>query len=449
MIRLRVIEEKIIPSLLLLAIFLLPLTNLGTIEVGFTIKPSEIFFGFGLLTLLYVRLRKRDFSFQKTPLDLPLFGLVGFFAVSLLAATNLERGVAFWFWTIFSIVSIYYFSVNILYKNEKLFKLALVVLVISTLFSVLFGFYQFVGDYVGWSTGLRSAYVKELLGFPRIQSTLLEPLYFGNFLLTSLPILIALFVTGFTQFIGKRMHVVVLIFLFMSALILTLSRGAWIGFTTSVISLSVLLLALIFIRRGEFKKILKPKNFFAFIPVLVLLSLLFSVGLMATAPLLSGKQFSFALSVRTATSGIADRTIDITKHSIGRFEAYKIAVDFVKENPYIGVGLGNFGPRISGDSEGITGYTIVNNLHLEILTETGIFGFFFYIWLVLALVFTTLKTIFRLPPSKKVWVVILIGLLSAYTGIFVQQMTYSTLNITFFWFLLALIISAQKLATRG
>jgi len=203
MIRLKVIEEKIIPSLFLLAIFLLPLTSLGTIEVGFTIKPSEILFGFGLLVLLYVRLRKRDFSFQKTPLDLPLFGLVVFFAVSLLAATNLERGVAFWFWTIFSIVSIYYFSVNILYKNEKLFKLALVVLVISTLLSVLFGFYQFVGDYFGWSTGLRSAYVKEILGFPRIQSTLLEPLYFGNFLLTSLPILIALFATRYRRKIQK------------------------------------------------------------------------------------------------------------------------------------------------------------------------------------------------------------------------------------------------------
>jgi len=74
------------------------------------------------------------------------------------------------------------------------------------------------------------------------------------------------------------------------------------------------------------------------------------------------------------------------------------------------------------------------------------FGFLFYLWLVLSLVFTSFLAILKAATSKPFWLVVLIGLFSAYVGIFVQQITYSTLNIAFFWFLLAMIISAQKLA---
>ncbi|HSH31955.1 MAG TPA: hypothetical protein VK963_04795, partial [Candidatus Saccharimonadales bacterium] len=108
------------------------------------------------------------------------------------------------------------------------------VLIVSALAATAFGFFQFFADLVGLPTsitGLRPHYTKAVFGFPRIQSTALEPLYFANYLL--IPVALA----GSHYVWGKRMRWWWSLLPLLTALWLTLSRGAFAGMVVLVLIL--------------------------------------------------------------------------------------------------------------------------------------------------------------------------------------------------------------------
>ena len=128
------------------------------------------------------------------------------------------------------------FSTSIIAKKSYLKK------IISGLFigaglAVVFGFYQFAANWLGapeWATGLRPQYSWESFGFPRLQSSALEPLYFSAYLLLPIAVLSSLAIRSrkYRQpiFIGLLMAMLI-------ADILTLSRG---GLAALVLQMTIL-----------------------------------------------------------------------------------------------------------------------------------------------------------------------------------------------------------------
>lgn len=91
-----------------------------------------------------------------------------------------------------------------------------------------------------------------------------------------------------------------------------------------------------------------------------------------------------------------------------------------------------------------TGWAIVNNEPLEILAETGALGFAAFLFFLVTLALRTIQTIAQArDPFLRT---ILIGLLSASVGIFIQYQTFSTLYIFHIWFLIGLMVACMSIS---
>jgi O-antigen ligase len=113
---------------------------------------------------------------------------------------------------------------------------------------------------------------------------------------------------------------------------------------------------------------------------------------------------------------------------IGRLGTASSALGTAVGHPF-GLGAGAFGalPQFSDRSD----YQIVNNLYLEILVESGIFGLVLFAGF-LFLIFQKLWQNYRIFGFFNLFY--LLGLLA----IFIQYFSFSTIYIVYIWFFIAL-----------
>lgn len=407
---------KKIQSFLLFAFFAsLPLERIPSFELaGFTIKFSYIL---SVLLLLIIIFQKVFFINRKlvfSDLLLILFWLVSFIS-SIINSPNLHRSLvilALWLMMI-----LLYLNIPKLIKDntEKIIK----VILISAFCVSLFGIYQFVGDSLGLSsqfTGLRLQYTNIVLGFPRIQSVALEPLYFANFLMVPFFIAVSLFCRK------KTIGYYLLINLFLVNIILTISRGAYIALT---ISLFFWLIYLLLIRRDWIRTIQLLSA--------IILSVIISIGLVSG---LNGN--SASQSFANHSSEVATPNQDSS--AIDRIGTYKIAYNLFKNKPFLGNGVGSFGllANNSKDRSQSSEYGIVNNEYLEILSENGSVGLIlFFAFLIMLLLEISKKFVISNELEKQLILALTCGVLA----IFIQYNFFSTLYIIYIWAFLALLKS--------
>lgn len=404
---------------LFLAIFFtLPFERIPTIELlGFTVKISYILTILFLLLILLngtVRDLIRGNGLRPSDKALALFGLAGL--ISVFSSPDKKRSViilALWLF-----VFLVYLLFSRVLTDPKIRKKAEDVLIWSSVLVCIFGLYQFIGDSVGIPLkylGLREQYSKVVLGFPRVQSVALEPLYFSNFLM------VPIFIVSGRMLTSKRnsfINAAILVLLAMN-LILGVSRGAYIGLGFSML----VLLVAIFIK---YRETLLRRATWLLVSILIsaALSLALIAGLGSRGSLGSFSKHSVANDQTNAAS--------VT----GRTEVYKIAWDLFKKKPILGNGVGSFGPLTSTSPEQLAqfGYGTVNNEYLEILTETGLVGFLLF----LLFIILYLRELFgsQKNPLNDIGVLCLfLGLLA----VFIQYNFFSTLYIIYIWVFLALL----------
>lgn len=190
------------------------------------------------------------------------------------------------------------------------------------------------------------------------------------------------------------------------ALLLSWSRGAWLGFAAAM---AVFLL-------------LWPRRAWLG-PVLLLAALaLFALGWqldLVPAPL-ANRLAGFAQDVRLGDVRGVD--INDTNYAVvERLAHWQSAVDMARDNLWLGVGFGNYEPAY-GD------YALINwpyplghahNYYLNILAETGVLGAAFYLLLWAAVFLKTLSLLGRLTwPQRGV----ALGLLAAWTALSVHHL---------------------------
>ncbi len=405
----------------LLLVFFLPFERLGAIEMsGMTIRASQVTALLLCVSVVFNQLRARRFDLPRNP---ALFPVALFFMVSLvglLHTPNLHRSV------LVLIVQLCTASllwlVPLVVRDERRLPQLMRWLLAATLVVTVFGLFQFLGDWIGLSpdiTGLRLMYTKEILGFPRIQSTALEPLYFANYLLIPLAILISLFFSKSKTF--PQWWVVGLLGLALLNLVLTVARGGYLAFVPVVG-----VLVLYYVRQ--------------------VFTVRFAVWVSA-AVLIAGIGASQVMDLGAVTQQF---TSHVTQLFVGasyaeRVDTISSAFAAWRTHPLVGIGPGAFGPWYAAYplTTPAGGWNIVNNEYIELLAEHGVLGLGAFLLLCAVLIVRSVKAL-RAPGYRDVKI-LLIALLAAFIGILVQYNTFSVLYIMHIWCVMGLLVALQNM----
>ena len=414
-----------------LVIFSLPFERIGSFELaGTTIRASQIFALITIISWLIQFFVTKKGMAAKNPTIIPIFLFLGFSVLSLVNAINISRGLIVLGFIIF--VMIVSFMIPNLVRSKRALRIVLQVLFITTFLVCIFGIYQFLGDMAGLPheiTGLREHYTQRVFGFPRVQSTALEPLYFANFLLIPVSLLLALLLfrkkgEEKKDLPFKPAWLFLILALAVFNIILTISRGGYLALAGVAI-----LTALIYFRR-----------IFSF-KILISSLILIAIALAGT--------YSFLL-VTGKSENIATFFEHVTSYEEGagvveRYTTYEDAIDMVWRHPVLGVGIGNFGPEVAQIpwQTPKDGWAIVNNEFLEIWAETGILGLLSFLAIIGVLVLRSIKAFGR--AEDKFLKTVLIGLFIALFGIIVQYQTFSILYILHVWVLIGLMVAVQNM----
>ena len=407
----------------LAVIFLLPFERIGAIDVaGVTIRPSQVV-AVALIAAWLTRMAWRGrLSWRPQPLLIPLCAYLVVLGVGLTHAENPTRGVFVLAFTAFTLgVSI---LVPQIVRSEVQANRVVNVLLTTTAIVSAFGLFQFLGDYAGLPTsitGLRDLYTKDILGFPRVQSTALEPLYFANFLLLPLSLLTA---SLFSRVQRKGFFGLPLLLLAGLVLVLTVARGGYMAFAASVVVIIVFSL----------RQFLHPGRILAFGASILI------VGVVAMQLLGGGTD---AFSVQKFTGHITNLFTGASYEE--RIATFDLANQAFREQPLVGIGPGQFGPyaSINPSYEPKDGWKIVNNLTLEVLAEAGLLGLLALVLAFSILIVRSVRAIRRASsPNLRA---LLVGGLAAVIGILVQYQTFSILYIMHVWVAVGLLVAFQNL----
>jgi len=402
------IGQRLGSILVALWFFLLPFEYIPTVEFhGFTIKTSYLA---GILILTWSVFDKKIITRKKFSTSdwlLLLFWLAG--AVATTLGIHEARNLI--------ILALWGFMIMLYYCASRLIDYARIekIILISAAVVSLLGILQFIGGSIGLDTayiGLRPLYIKSILGFPRIHSVLLEPMYLANFLF--IPFFLAIR-KSFQQpkTVNKYWWLAILI---LADIILTQSRGAYLSLLVAII-----LLVIHWLWRKYYSKIAR----------------LMFVGL-ASIVLASG------LILINGPRALID---NFANHAVGqdipsadsvnyRFDNYRSAYKMFIDKPLLGHGIASFGTLTHRAN--FTGYDIVLNEYLEILAETGAVGFIAFLGFLAALAYESRRA-YRAGNESQRQTILYLGL--GLLAVFIQYNFFSTLYIIYIWAFLALLRS--------
>lgn len=394
-------------------LFALPLERIPSFELfiagqGVTIRLSQL----AAILLITINLpllwSRRDSLWRRPWLWLTLF--LGTTTISALLAHELAKAL---FTTLFIVfVALVSWTLSLTFEKERINSYARS-LFAGALLSLGIGVFQFFGDLAGlptWMTGLRDQYTRKVFGFPRIQSTGLEPLYYANYLLIPISI-------GAAFFVSSKRKMIWILLIALTVLWMTVSRGAYAGVAVS-------LLTALWILRPGWKVAGKGA-------LLVVASVGLAYSLIAFGGSIDrDKSTDASVNVKKVTKQATN--ISHGESSEGRGTTRELAWSAFTESPLFGIGPGNFGnyAQESLPEKYESGKTIVNNEPLEILAEHGAIGFTLFLTFAFSLFRFSLHAFKLADDYHKIWIA---GLIAALMGIAVQYQTFSTLYITHIW----------------
>lgn len=406
--------------------FFLPFERIGSVDVsGLTIRISQVLAITTVIAWIGRGLIWQRFKLRAYPIIIPIGLFIAINIFSLANSPNFERSVLVLGFIVFTIV-VSLMIPNVIRHRAQVERVVSILLISATVVS-LFGIFQFLGDYFGLPTsltGLRPQYTKAILGFPRVQATALEPLYYANYLLIPLGLTLCLWMSRASQI--KNYLLLGIILLTGLNLFLTVSRGGYIAF-----GVMVLFIGLIY-----YRALLRPRTLLGGIAVVGL------VVLLAFRFLNIGEQWSnFAEHVTNIFGGASYAE---------RVETFSIAETIWWQHPWIGIGPGGFGPYAAyhpliTPSEG---YKIVNNEYIELLAETGILGLACFIVMIMILLVRSIKA-WRAAKQDDYLRAVLVALTATLIAVLVQYNTFSILYITHIWFTMGLLITVQNIILHG
>lgn len=182
-----------------------------------------------MLSLVIKSLITADFKWKRDGLGAALILFLAVLLVSCIFSFAMKASLVVWM-MYFVFISFYFAIINTVTTRAQLYGL-LRVLVISAALVALYGVMQYV---FGWTT--KNAWIDEEMfeeETMRVFSTLANPNVLGEYLLLVLPVSVAFFLKDRAKSLSKWVYLLISGVIFL-CLILTQSRGCWLGFALSV-----------------------------------------------------------------------------------------------------------------------------------------------------------------------------------------------------------------------
>ena len=418
--------------------FSLPFMGLSLLNIGFGLQPS---FALGLALFCTVIVHpKRGLRTNRAMIVLGLFLLLAAMSILLSGYAPLAhfrgeepflKGVKEWLGLLLMVGAVY--GIVMVIREEKQYVQSVRGLLIGAAFAAIYGLYQFFGLYFDLpltnifnnNISFEAASHGQVIGgLRRIWSTAPEPLFFGNFMIAVLPVVLSLNLSGKKLFKKSFVENAFLLILYLGAFLLTVSRGAYLGMIASVLVLLVLKF-----ERGD-----KPLGKLLFV-ILLSLVIVGSLGLI--------------MKRRIDFSQIDNFLSELSfEDNLERYVLMRTGLSVFRAHPLAGVGLGNFGfyyttyrypiaPSIPTDSHH---WPITHNMYIQILAEMGLIGFSVFC-IFLWFLFRDTYVICVQKDSRTMIGALQTGFLASLAGMLVQFLTMSGFRLSHFWFVVGMLIA--------
>ncbi len=415
---------------ILITFAIMPFENIGGFYIhSIHIRFDQIIIGISAVSFIISSLINKNFKIKKDATLLIVLALIIANILSLTNALNMTRSIEILLFTL--ITYIIYYAIPLNFFDTKYIKYIPNILFTVTIALSIFGLYQYFGNILnlpGSVLGLRAPYVKNVLGYPRIQATEVEPLYYGTYLIFTITLAIGLLIFNKSKNILKKNDIyIALAALILGGinLLLTYARGAWIGE-----AFAIFILFLVFLINYKIKKNI--------IYTILIAIVVISIGIFGLYKLNKLPNFANKIIARATNLQSVDRTY-LDNNALQAFSS----------NPIFGIGIGGFGPYMAinpfitppqnfGQIEGY-GWAIVNNEYLEILAETGIVGFVLFIFLIYKIFSNFIKAYKVKNNENSLEKILLVSSFAALCGILLQYLTFSTLYILQIWMVIVLV----------
>lgn len=431
------IKQNIDLYLLVCLAFSLPFERIPSFDFySASIRLSVIFCGLIILRALYLLAVKKQ-KLQLITSEKILLALLIWIILLIPESINLKRAAAVAFYNTFVMLSA--LSIAIIFKKNYIRAIIKAILYSAIVVSA-FAIYQYLGDLLGLgpgATGLLARYRSNIFGFPRVQSTGLEPLYFASYLLLPTTISLVLIYSKKVKIFSDR--ILYLLFLLFSTIIfITVSRGGLIALVACFLVASFIAFKYL---RVKFKIILTALGLLiaAFTLSFVILSSFNSCTIKR------GVYVCFTNQSQQYQNQIT--SIGEPERGDTRGDSRQKVIEILSTDKpaiLIGIGPGQFGPYIQNNTEKADGgWYIVNNLTLEVLVELGLLGLTLLLCLI-ATIFFKLFMQFKKDSTEPIIRLMAIVVFAYLISEAIQYQTFSTLYIILIWFIIGCGIGLAK-----
>lgn len=343
------------------------------ISFGISIHLSDILL-FGMLGLTVIRyLVERKFAPFRTPLDVPLLIFIGVTIVSTLIAIfqlSVEPELARRSIRVFSYYLTFFIVTQLVRETHQLKLLLTCILLIAVVVSLAMVAQFILGSSIQILPGRVEALVTQDTTFDDI-TRILPPGW--STIMVSFMVIVCLLAEDKPQL--RVAYYLFLLLIFGLALVLTFLRSYW-GAITGVIVLWIVML------KGD-----ERSRFFSGVLSLIFIGTIILL-LVFVDPESRAARLVYASMDRFATLGEVDTFQGADSSLNWRIIENQYAYVAISEHPLIGLGMGTpYRPldyRLdyrNADGTITSGSSFIHNGHLRILIQSGILGYFCFVWL--------------------------------------------------------------------
>ncbi|MDD5129548.1 MAG: O-antigen ligase family protein [Candidatus Omnitrophica bacterium] len=231
-----------------------------------------------------------------------------------------------------------------------------------------------------------------------------------------------------------RISLLVMIFLLFICLLLTYSRGAWLGIMLAGIFMSFYIL-----KNSDAKAKIR---YLSFIICLIIVFLLTSKLLNISMRKVDKVNFDSGQTVGERIKSI----VNINRGaSLVRLNLWKEALMIIRDYPLTGCGVNTYSIVARSYKVSESGGIYPHNSFLQKAAETGLLGLFVFLWLIVQFFWVSFQS---LKQNKNMLVLgLLSGILAFLVQAFFDNHLYSLQLVVLFWFILGLTIAVINLET--
>ena len=443
----------LIQILIFILIICVPLIFVKTLHNSFIIPKRALIqfliFEMFLLWLMKMTLQ-REYKIVKSPLYVPLFLFLGIEILSVLWAENrylslhlIWQNVAFGLFVVVVINTI---------RDEKLFRRIVIASVCTAAVVAIIGFFPYFKiDILSIYKGIEYKWVKIAM-----ISTIGHYNFLAAFLNISIPSSLMMVFLYKNQ--KKRLLFGIISFLLIFTLLLTKSRGAWLGF---IAALAVLFVGFLYRRkrkeRIKVSRILSP----LFISV-ILCTLLVAVGIYISSEIYVGHgAYTLKDWIQYFTTSTTERAVSSfyinTGSALHRRIIWIPTLHMIRDNIFIGVGKNNFQimyPYYTPDQYKETlkflthRGTKAHNEYLQVIAETGILGLLTFLAFLFVLVRTAVRSLKQYKSEGGSRYFLRLGILAGICATLVHSLVSHPLRLPssalYFWLFAGLMVALYR-----